>query len=208
MDESVLRAMARWPQVPAVHGWLILDRRARWMLVDRGQPGFDEALHGAGSPITNPAIIAFIGRNYVAPAGEPCYWQNGPQRVFVDLQAAPFILRVTGESAPLGLMTHTGQAVQRIDRVLTDAKGMLWLVTDVGVASLDDRDLARLDLCLNETPETLGAPDPDQTRDPASARVAVLGKLRLMGEHPIETLIGDPGRTLGFVARPRPEGAP
>ncbi|MEN9315762.1 MAG: hypothetical protein RIS35_2155, partial [Pseudomonadota bacterium] len=64
MDELVLKAMERWPNVPAVYGWLRLDRRGRWMLVDRGVPGFDEALHGAGSEITSPQIIDFIGRNY------------------------------------------------------------------------------------------------------------------------------------------------
>jgi hypothetical protein len=47
IDDQVLRAMARWPNVPAVHGWLRLGRRGRWLLVDRGAPGFDEALHGA-----------------------------------------------------------------------------------------------------------------------------------------------------------------
>ncbi|HMN64893.1 MAG TPA: DUF2946 family protein, partial [Burkholderiaceae bacterium] len=41
MDEQVLHAMARWPDVPAVWGWLRLDRRGRWLLVDRGRPGFD-----------------------------------------------------------------------------------------------------------------------------------------------------------------------
>ena len=36
MDESVIRAMDRWPDVPAVYGWLELDVRGRWRL--RGEP--------------------------------------------------------------------------------------------------------------------------------------------------------------------------
>ncbi|MBM3409976.1 MAG: DUF2946 family protein, partial [Betaproteobacteria bacterium] len=63
-DPLVLRAMARWPNVPAVFGWLRLDPRGHWLLIDRGRPDFDETLHGLGSPITSPAIIEFIGRNY------------------------------------------------------------------------------------------------------------------------------------------------
>jgi hypothetical protein len=62
LDDLVQQAMTRWPNVPAMFGWLRLDRRGRWMLIDRGAPGFDEALHGAGSEITSPPIIDFIGR--------------------------------------------------------------------------------------------------------------------------------------------------
>ena len=32
MDPAVLRGMARWPDVPAVYGWLALDRRGNWRL--------------------------------------------------------------------------------------------------------------------------------------------------------------------------------
>ena len=97
LDDQVVQAMRRWPQVPAVHGWLRLDRRGRWLLVDRGRPDFDEARDGAGSEITSPPILDFIGRNYGADEAGRWYWQNGPQRVFVDLDLAPLVLRVVGE---------------------------------------------------------------------------------------------------------------
>ena len=32
MDEIVLRGMAKWPNVPAVYGWLALDRRGNWLI--------------------------------------------------------------------------------------------------------------------------------------------------------------------------------
>ncbi|HET8728586.1 MAG TPA: DUF2946 family protein, partial [Alphaproteobacteria bacterium] len=32
MDESVLRAMTKWPNVPAVYGWLQLDQRGNWLI--------------------------------------------------------------------------------------------------------------------------------------------------------------------------------
>ena len=50
MDEAVRRAINKWPNVPAVYGWLALDRRGRWLL--------------RGEPIANPVITAFIARNY------------------------------------------------------------------------------------------------------------------------------------------------
>src|SRR5690606_35856163 len=89
MDEQVLRAMARWPDVPAAYGWLRLGRRGQWFLIDRNMPGFDERRHGEGSAIGNEQIREFIGRNYQADADGRWYWQNGPQRAYADLEAAP-----------------------------------------------------------------------------------------------------------------------
>ena len=36
MDPIVRRAIARWPNVPAVYGWLKLDRRGRWSVRTAG----------------------------------------------------------------------------------------------------------------------------------------------------------------------------
>ena len=44
IDDLVEQAMRRWPSVPAVFGWLRLDRRGHWLLIDRGRPDFDETL--------------------------------------------------------------------------------------------------------------------------------------------------------------------
>ena len=187
LDELVRRAMARWPDVPAVHGWLRLDRRGRWMLVDRGAPGFDEALHGAGSEITSPPIVDFIGRNYGPDAGGRWHWQNGPQRVYVDLDAAPLVYRVVGEGAAQRPVAHTGWPAARIERAACGDDGTLWLATDLGPGLVDDRDLAALDLDL----------------DDAAAPGARAGTLRLLGEHPVERLAVPPARAFGFEPRPR-----
>jgi len=32
VDEAVLRSIAKWPNVPAVYGWLKLDRRGNWLI--------------------------------------------------------------------------------------------------------------------------------------------------------------------------------
>jgi hypothetical protein len=183
-DEQVLKAMARWPNVPAVHGWLRLDRRGRWLLVDRGAPGFDEAQHGAGSEITNPQIVAFIGRNYLRDEQGRWYWQNGPQRVFVDAAPAPLVFRVVGEAPRQVLTTHTGVAVSRIERAASDPAGNLWLATDLGPGLVDDRDLAALDLTA--------------AGDDTEADV-----LTLMGRHRLERLALPPPEAFGFVDRPR-----
>lgn len=192
IDDLVRQAMARWPNVPAVHGWLRLDRRGRWLLVDRGAPGFDEARDGAGSEITSPPIVDFIGRNYGDDGQGRWHWQNGPQRVFVDLELAPLYLRVMGEAPSRSLVTHTGYPVERIGRAAVDADGNLWLVTELGPAVVDDRDLGALDLDLDDTPAP-GAP---------------AGRLRLMGEHAVTVLDRTPAEAFGFEARPRPDRPP
>jgi small subunit ribosomal protein S12 len=97
MDESVLRGMARWPDVPAVYGWLALDRRGDWRLKDPAQGRF--------SRIGNAALRAYIGRNYERDARGCWYFQNGPQRVYVTLAYAPLVLRLEGES----LVDHCGR---------------------------------------------------------------------------------------------------
>jgi len=62
MDDIVVRGMAKWPNVPAVYGWLSLDRRGNWLLKDPASDSFGR--------IGNAALRAFIGRNYAAHARE------------------------------------------------------------------------------------------------------------------------------------------
>lgn len=144
MDDQVKRAMARWPAVPAVYGWLRLGRRGTWFLVDRNAPGFDPVRDSGGSPITSPQIIDFIHRNYEADAEGNWYFQNGPQRVYVTLDHAPLIFRVIGEDNALALAAHTGQTVAAIEEACFDRQGNLFLGTDIGPGMIDDRDLVRL----------------------------------------------------------------
>ena len=183
MDDLVLRAMQRWPDVPAVHGWLRLDRRGRWMLIDRGQPGFDELLHGAGSPITNEQIVAFIGRNYMCNEQGSWYWQNGPQRAFVDLDLAPFVLRVFGSGRDARLVTHTGLPVAQVLAVMAGCAGDLFVLTEHGVGAMYDLDLPQLEIVFGDT---------------QALRLWIEG-----AQHPIETLVGETPE--GYQRRPRAE---
>jgi hypothetical protein len=128
MDAEVLRAMARWPQVPAVYGWLALDRRGNWLL--------RQSAEGAFGRIGNAAMRALIARNYAVDARGCWYFQNGPQRVYVTLAYTPFVLRYAGEwpvdqcGAPLA--PH---------ETYVDEEGSVLLVGGQGVGLLDDRDL-------------------------------------------------------------------
>ena len=85
MDQAVIRALAKWPGVPAVYGWLALDERGNWLLRGASAGGF--------GPIGNAALREFIGRNYARDPRGCWYFQNGPQRVYVRLACAPFVYR-------------------------------------------------------------------------------------------------------------------
>ena len=136
MDESVLAALQRWPNVPAVYGWLSLDARGSWRLHPLG----DGLNGGPGETISSPQIIAFIHRNYDHDAQGNWFFQNGPQRVYVRLDAAPFIVRLAGDSG--GFETHTGLPVRNVTQWLLDEQGRLFAHTEHGAAIIDSRDLA------------------------------------------------------------------
>jgi len=131
MDELVLRGMAKWPNVPAVYGWLALDRRGNWLI--------------KGDRITNPEVIAFIARNYTHDEQGRWFFQNGPQRVFVTLEYAPLVYRVVNpESTALDLESHVGRAVTAVSGAWIDEKGVVLLETEQGIGTIHDGDLDRL----------------------------------------------------------------
>jgi hypothetical protein len=98
MDDLVQQAMAKWPHVPACYGWLGLDARGQWRMRDDAVQAlgtFNSGAPGAqGSVLRHDKLIGFIQRNYAADERGCWYFQNGPQRVFVELAAAPWIWRV------------------------------------------------------------------------------------------------------------------
>ncbi len=138
MDPSVKDAIARWPDVPAVFGWLSLDPRGRWRLHPQGQA----ARGGAGESITNPQILGFINRNYEHDDTGRWFFQNGPQRVFLRLDSAPYVLRLDDDGR--SLRTHTDMPVATVTGWWLDDAGQLYAMTDRGPGIVLDRDLAAL----------------------------------------------------------------
>lgn len=144
MDPQVLSAMARWPDVPAVFGWLSLSEAGQWRLHPLG-----DALNqpeSAGESITSPQILAFMDRNYSCDEAGQWYFQNGPQRVYVRLDAAPYTVHTTTDtgSGRLKLRTHTGLDINEIHELYLDETGRLYAATDRGPALVSGRDLTTL----------------------------------------------------------------
>jgi hypothetical protein len=125
MDTIVAQAMAKWPNVPAVYGWLALDRRGNWRI--------------KRELIANQALREFIARNYEADSAGRWYFQNGPQRVYVTLAYTPLVVHYDGEQ----LFDHCGRAFAASETYQDDA-GSVLAFDGKTVALLDDRDLARV----------------------------------------------------------------
>lgn len=125
MDDDVLRAMLKWPNVPALFGWLRLDRRGHWYI--------------RGERVEREALAAFIGRNYAHDEQGRWYFQNGPQRGYVTLDYTPWVLRAQPDGS---LLTHTGMAVDHVTVAVVDETGSLLLAYEHGVGLLTDADLA------------------------------------------------------------------
>jgi hypothetical protein len=130
MDEIVLRSMLKWPDVPAVYGWLSLDRRGSWMI---------KTVAGRFERIAHAAVREFIGRNYASDPEGRWFFQNGPQRVFVALDYTPWVYRL--DDAGQGLLAHTGAVPRALEGVFLDDAGALLLKTEIGIGVLLDRDL-------------------------------------------------------------------
>ena len=141
MDPVVIRAMAKWPDVPAVYDWLALDRRGQWSIRSASAAG---AAAGAAvyESIANAKLIEFIGRNYTHDEAGCWYFQNGPQRVYVILAYTPLVYRIV-RAPPFSLETHVGTACADLHAVWMDEAGNLLFVTEHGPGVLLDRDLPR-----------------------------------------------------------------
>ena len=124
MDALVAQAMVKWPNVPAVYGWLALDRRGNWLI--------------KGERIANQALRDFISRNYGSDSAGRWYFQNGPQRVYVTLDYTPLVVHYDGDE----LRDHCGRPFAARETYLDD-EGSVLLAGEDTVALLDDRDLAR-----------------------------------------------------------------
>lgn len=147
MDEQVLGAMQKWPNVPAVYGWLSLSAQGDWLLHPHG----DARQGQSGEKIANEQIRQFMNRNYAANEAGEWFFQNGPQRVYVDLAGAPYIVRLANDMQTL--LTHNELPVTRISQWLLDEHGRLYMQTEHGAAMLAGRDMGLLSPHLLVVPE-------------------------------------------------------
>ncbi|MET0657219.1 MAG: DUF2946 family protein [Steroidobacteraceae bacterium] len=125
MEDWVVRAMKRWPNVPALFGWLSLDRRGRWLI--------------QGEVISHPLIVQAINRNYAADEQGRWFFQNGPQRGYMQLEYAPFVLRTTEDGT--ALVTHTDLTIAQPKAAFLDENGTMLLDSEHGAGEVAGAEL-------------------------------------------------------------------
>ena len=139
MDDIVKQALAKWPNVPHCTGWLLLDRRGQWRLRDDAAQAAGEP----GAPIRHEALLGFINRNYESDADGQWFFQNGPQRVYVELAYTPWIVRLHDANGVLRLIDQAGAAFEPSEAWIDDEGGILFSdsASPARVAALHDHDL-------------------------------------------------------------------
>jgi hypothetical protein len=139
MDAIVEAALRKWPNVPHCHGWLALDARGNWYMRDERIQHAGPFPQVKGSRIEHDKLRAFIERNYAADARGAWFFQNGPQRVYLQLEAAPYVWRVA-DAPGWPVTSHTGlPAVVR--GAWLDEDGRLFLDTDIGYGLVHSMDM-------------------------------------------------------------------
>lgn len=137
MDDIVRQALAKWPNVPHCYGWLGLDARGDWYMRDDRVQAQGPFAVAKGSRLQHDKLIAFIGRNYEADAEGCWFFQNGPQRVYVELQVTPWIWRLQPDGQ---VLAHTGRLASE-HASFVDASGRLYLQTDLGMGLVHSQDM-------------------------------------------------------------------
>jgi hypothetical protein len=135
-----LGRISGWPDVPACYGWLSLDRRGQWRL--------------RGGTVTHRGLRDFLNRGYGRDAEGHFFVQNGPQRVFVDLEYTPWVLHLTSAGT---LETHTGHPIGAPRGAAVDEEGNLLLEIADGIALVCDRDLPALLGCLRHADDRVAS---------------------------------------------------
>ena len=192
MDDIVKRAMLKWPDVPDVYGWLRLDRRGDWQV---------RTASGQFDRMRNPSIVEFINRNYLSDERGRWFFQNGPQRVFVSLDYAPYVYRL--DDRHTGWLAHTGASAGVPTDLLLDEDDSMLLVTALGPGLMLDRDLGFM---LEHLGDAAGV---------ALDAEEILGRLSETDELPVQCLgyplcaarvkKADLEKRYGYVARPETE---
>jgi len=192
MDDIVTRAMAKWPNVPAVYGWLALDARGQWLI--------------KGERIGNAGIVEFIGRNYDHDVQGQWFFQNGPQRVFVDLAYTPYVFRFDPERSN-ALVAQNAMPAMRVDGCWIDELGRVVVATDIGIGTIHDRDVEHVSRLFCDFDGT--APDEDSLLAAIEALQSGQGTALFLAWQerriPIEPIRSDHVcERFGIIARPQP----
>jgi hypothetical protein len=111
-----------------------------------------------GSMLRHDKLIEFIQRNYEHDDLGQWFFQNGPQRVYVELEVAPWVWRI-GED--FSVRSHSGLAIEP-SACLLDENGKLYLVAPIGLGLVHTQDVGMASEAIEQgqwVPEDVRADD-------------------------------------------------
>jgi len=83
-----------------------------------------------GQVITHRALNEFISRNYACDSLGRYFFQNGPQRVFITLDATPWVVRITPGENGSELISQCNNPIAA-SGALSDENGNIYIVGKV-----------------------------------------------------------------------------
>ncbi|MES1925509.1 DUF2946 family protein [Salinisphaera sp. T31B1] len=188
MDDYAQRALAKWPNVPSLFGWLGLTRKGEWLI--------------QSERITHPRIVDAIARNYDRDEHGRWFFQNGPQRGYVALEYTPLVARVQADDS---LVAHTGRAIDTADALYLDEDSAAVLDTPAGAVLIQGADLAWVLARLHPAEGELDDTELERALTlPGGTRTALTFDFagQRLPVHRVDA--ADMAATLGFVAEPEP----
>ena len=141
MDDIVKQALAKWPNVPDCWGWLGLDMRGNWWIRDAQAQSLGYFPDSKGTQLEHEKLLAFIGRNYEVDAQGHWFFQNGPQRVYVELESTPMVWRVHADGR---VVSHTEVTAQVVTQCLVDELGHVYLWADGVLGIVHSQDMVHV----------------------------------------------------------------
>lgn len=90
-----------------------------------------------GSWLRHEKLIDFIGRNYESDDEGRWFFQNGPQRVYVELECTPWVWQVLPDYR---LQSHTGLQTSA-GECLLDEEGRLYIASPQGLGLVHSQDM-------------------------------------------------------------------
>ena len=205
MDEQVLRSLIKWPNVRACFGWLTLDRRGQWRMVDE----FAQQNQLPGQAVQHTILNEFISRNYACDTSGRFFFQNGPQRVFISLAATPWVARITPSEQGTQLITQC-QTKIKPSGALSDENGNIYIVGRVKHAVYTDNHTQQFEIAEYSSVAILHDHDLDQFSELAKLREEACSFGGFWSWHdillPLDPIHSEElSKRFGFVRKPKAE---
>ncbi|SMC36453.1 DUF2946 family protein [Polynucleobacter kasalickyi] len=129
MDDSTISAIAKWPNVPFCYGWLFLDRRG----VFRIRNEYSQQNNLQGEVIKHSGLCDSIKKHICIDDHQQYFYQNGPQRVYLNLAYCPYVVRILPhQESQWILQNHLDQEITP-SRCFLDEKGNVLLECVVSI---------------------------------------------------------------------------